>query len=85
MARAAQVGRLIGALRPPSLDPGLNPGVCRSVSIKKTACAVIERGGQDLTDGMKQILALAEEVDGDLWALIDAADGIPPDPEDAAG
>lgn len=34
---------------------------------------------------MKQILALAEEVDGDLWALIDAADGIPPDPEDAAG
>lgn len=33
MARAAQVGRLIGALRPPSLDPGLNPGVCRSVSI----------------------------------------------------
>lgn len=53
--------------------------------IKKTAGAVIERGGQDLTDGMKQILALAEEVDGDLWALIDAADGIPPDPEDAAG
>lgn len=33
MALAAQVGRLIGALRPPSLDPGLNPGVCRSVSI----------------------------------------------------
>lgn len=53
--------------------------------IKKTAGAAIERGSQDLTDGMKQILALAEEVDGDLWALIDAADGIPPDPEDAAG
>lgn len=53
--------------------------------IKKTAGAVIERGDRDLTDGMKKILALAEEVDGDLWALIDAADGIPPDPEDAAG
>lgn len=34
MARAAQVGRLIGVLWPPSLDPGLNPGVCRSVQIK---------------------------------------------------
>jgi hypothetical protein len=56
MGGVAQAGRLIGVLWPPSLDPGLNPGVCRSVSIKR-----IEDHGADVeTSTPEQLGALVK-------------------------